>query len=1039
MHRFTHTPSQLVRFATVAVLLQIVFGLFAGECLAQGADTRYVRANAPAGGNGTSWATAYNNIKTAVTAANSNQGIKKIWVAKGTYFPGTTRFTLKNNLAIYGGFAGTETQFGQRDITLNETILTGQGTNGIISGGTTNESAVVDGFTIRDGFASQGNGGAVLNGSGTFRNCRFINNIAEASGGAWYGQTGTPRFIACEFTGNECEAGGAAIETVDGSIVVVGCRFSGNQAPFAAIYSDTGSVTVIDSLIAANSAGGVLANAGPVFIRNSTIVANSGQFLGNTAMRSNGVITIENSIIWENQIVGNFTATYSCLPTAAPGAGNISADPKFVNAQGGDWRLAAGSPAIDAGSVSLLPADAFDLDGDGDVAEKLPNDVLGRPRRFDEPSVADTGIGPAPVVDIGATEYFSDCNGNGTFDATDIANGTSADIDANGVPDECEDCNDNNVPDGLDISSGTSDDCQKDGVPDECQLGFGAPVISRVDDGVAEDSVGNNAVGNFIWLNAFQVEAGGEVLRAVDLAFGSGIPEGETVAVHVWTDPSNDGNPEDAARRVTVTVKAVSPGTSAFTTVDVPDLVLGEAGTWFFVGAQTFNRPFPAPRDFEAPSALQSWISAATTLDDADPDDLAAAGLFGLIDSYGISGNWLIRARSFRDGDCNANGIPDDCDITNGTLADCNGNSIPDGCELATNDCNANGVPDDCDLASGTAKDCNVNGIPDSCEIAQGSESDIDSNGVPDSCEDCNGNSVPDGVDIGSGFSLDCQPDGIPDECQLNGKKPELYSYDDARPEFWVSSDAPNMAWLNNFTIEEGKERIVAIDVMFGLVPEGRPHVIYLWSDPNGDGNPDDAQVLASVNTVAVDVGEAFTYTRIDIADVDLAPGTSFFVGAVTNGFTLFTDVPAPKDSTPPNGKSWLVGRFSAIDPNDLSNNADEFLQIDDLGGAFIGNWCVRAVAESTADCNGNNIPDDCDIADGTSSDANKDGVPDECAPCAADLDGDGDVGSSDLAIVLSGWGTASPLADVNDDGQVDSNDLGVILSGWGSCGKSNS
>jgi hypothetical protein len=52
--------------------------------------------------------------------------------------------------------------------------------------------------------------------------------------------------------------------------------------------------------------------------------------------------------------------------------------------------------------------------------------------------------------------------------------------------------------------------------------------------------------------------------------------------------------------------------------------------------------------------------------------------------------------------------------------------------------------------------------------------------------------------------------------------------------------------------------------------------------------------------------------------------------------------------------------------------------------------------------------------------------------------DGDGDVGSSDLAVVLSGWGTASPLADVNDDGLVDSTDLGVILSAWGPCGKSN-
>ena len=1027
-------PNLQHRAAILLVVLQALLALLAQDCLAQGADTRFVRANAPAGGNGTSWATAYNNIKTAVTAANSNQSIKKIWVAKGTYFPGTTRFTLKNNLALYGGFAGTETQLSQRNIALNETILTGQGTNAIINGGTTNETAIVDGFTIRDGFTTQENGGAVINGSSTFRNCRFVDNFSANSGGAWYGDAGTPRFIACEFIGNECGAGGAAIETVDGSFVVVGCRFSGNTAAFAVIYSAEGSVTVVDSLIAGNDAAGILAIQGPIVVRNSTIAANDSPIIGAVGLRTNGTSTIENSIIRQNSIVGNFNASYSCLPASAPGAGNTSADPRFVNPQAGNWRVASNSPTIDAGSVALLPTDAFDLDGDGDTAEKLPVDLQGGARRSDEPAVVDTGVGPAPVVDMGAFEFVRDCNGNGIVDSADIANGTSADTDGNGIPDECEDCNDNQIPDGVEIANGTSADCQEDGIPDECQLGVGATVLSVVDDGASEGDVGNNALGNFIWLNAFQVEVGGEVLRSVDLAFGGGIPAGDPVTVHVWTDPTNDGDPTDAVRRISVTVNAVAPGTSQFTTVDVPDFVLGKAGTWFFVGAQTFNTPFPAPRDIQNPSALRSWVSAATTLEDADPDDLSAAGLFGLIDSYGLPGNWLVRARSSRDGDCNANGIPDVCDIEAGTLPDCNANWIPDGCELSTNDCNANGTPDDCDLASGTATDCQPNGIPDSCEIADGSEVDTDSNGVPDSCEDCNGNSIPDSVEIANGTAQDCQPDGIPDDCQLNGEKPLLYAYDDAQPEYWVSSDAPNMAWLNNFTVEEGKDRIVAIDVMFGFVPEGRPHIIHLWSDPNGDGNPDDAQALASIPFNAVDTGEAFTYTRIDIPDIDLAPGTSFFVGAVINGFTLFTDAPAPKDTTPPNGKSWLVGKFSAIDPNDLSENADEFLRIDDLGGPFIGNWCVRAVAVSTADCNGNDIPDDCDIAAGTSTDANKDGVPDECAPCTADLNLDGNVGPADLAIVLSGWGTTSPLADLDDDGDVDAADLLALLNAWGSC-----
>jgi hypothetical protein len=46
-------------------------------------------------------------------------------------------------------------------------------------------------------------------------------------------------------------------------------------------------------------------------------------------------------------------------------------------------------------------------------------------------------------------------------------------------------------------------------------------------------------------------------------------------------------------------------------------------------------------------------------------------------------------------------------------------------------DCNANGVPDECDLASGTSPDCNSNGVPDECEA------DTDGDGVTDSCDAC--------------------------------------------------------------------------------------------------------------------------------------------------------------------------------------------------------------------------------------------------------------------------------------------------------------
>ena len=52
--------------------------------------------------------------------------------------------------------------------------------------------------------------------------------------------------------------------------------------------------------------------------------------------------------------------------------------------------------------------------------------------------------------------------------------------------------------------------------------------------------------------------------------------------------------------------------------------------------------------------------------------------------------------------------------------------------------------------------------------------------------------------------------------------------------------------------------------------------------------------------------------------------------------------------------------------------------------------------------------------------------------PCPADLNGDGDVGSPDVAMLLNGWATAQ--TDITGDGTTDAQDVAALLSAWGPC-----
>src|SRR5262249_8899599 len=95
------------------------------------AGTLYVDASLGSGANnGSSWADPFrgaDGVQNALTAAVSGD---QVWVAQGTYLPSITgnraiAFALKTGVAIYGGFAGGETNLSQRDPVAHVTILSG--------------------------------------------------------------------------------------------------------------------------------------------------------------------------------------------------------------------------------------------------------------------------------------------------------------------------------------------------------------------------------------------------------------------------------------------------------------------------------------------------------------------------------------------------------------------------------------------------------------------------------------------------------------------------------------------------------------------------------------------------------------------------------------------------------------------------------------------------------------------------------------------------------------------------------------------------
>jgi hypothetical protein len=168
-----------------------------------------------------------------------------------------------------------------------------------------------------------------------------------------------------------------------------------------------------------------------------------------------------------------------------------------------------------------------------------------------------------------------------------------------------------------------------------------------IDDGTAEDAVGLTLGGDIISLNEFAVLPGAETISTVSIAWGTPVfpdpsLDGLPYTVAVWSDPNGDGNPNDAILLTTANGVVANQGTDTFITTDITDTTITTAN--FFVGFLIGHSAgqFPSAFDESSPLFNRSYVAGGANgdINDLNNNEIPVAP----IESFGLFGNWLIRA-----------------------------------------------------------------------------------------------------------------------------------------------------------------------------------------------------------------------------------------------------------------------------------------------------------------------------------------------------------------------------------------------------------
>ena len=309
---------------------------------------------------------------------------------------------LVGNSALSGGAISNE----QGNLTVSDSSISGNSAVAGLGGGIgSNNQATLTVLrsTIANNSASGGSGGGIasLNSSTlTLRESSITgNSVANGGGGGIVSYDGVGELLIdrCTISGNSTNNGsGGGLEAAgpgdrSQTLTITQSTISGN---FSTRYgggiaaSTFSELQITQSTIVGNISeiqGGGLFGFDTIqsTLANSIVAGNSSDFGGTIVWSSN---TKNNLIGDPNHAAGLTNGSDGNIVGQSNGAGARVAialatvlEPMLANNGGPTLThaLVSGSPAINAGDDSSIPADRMDLDGDGNVTEAVPFDQRG--------------------------------------------------------------------------------------------------------------------------------------------------------------------------------------------------------------------------------------------------------------------------------------------------------------------------------------------------------------------------------------------------------------------------------------------------------------------------------------------------------------------------------------------------------------------------------------------------------------------------------------------------------------------------------------